>query len=417
MITQEQCREWDNEDPLAKFKDEFVLPSGVIYLDGNSLGAKPKTALAKAEQVISKEWGIDLVNSWNKADWWGLATRLGDKIARLMGANPNETVVSDSTSINLFKVLAAAIKQQAEVAPDHKAIIVERDVFPTDIYIVQGFIDYIDQGYELVLLEDPNDLEKVLTDNKVAVTVLSHVNYRNGYLYDMEQCNQLIHKHGSLIIWDLCHSIGAVPMDLNKTNSDFAIGCTYKYLNGGPGSPAFAWVNQKHLNKFSQPLSGWWSHKQPFAMADSYEPAEGIRRFLCGTQSIVSMSLIECGLDIFLATTMEEVRKKSLKLTDLFMDLVAQECGEFGLELITPKDHHFRGSHVSFEHKEGYAIIQALIARGVIGDYREPEVLRFGITPLYLSYEDIWTAVQELKQVMQNEEWKNEKFQVRAAVT
>ncbi|WP_296404372.1 kynureninase [Psychrobacter sp.] len=417
MIILEQCTAWDNEDPLAKFKDEFLLPSGVIYLDGNSLGAKPKTALAKAEQVISKEWGVDLINSWNKADWWGLATRLGDKIAPLMGANPNEAVVSDSTSVNLFKVLAAAIKNQAEVAPDHKAIIVERDVFPTDIYIVQGFIDYVNQGYELVMLESPDDLKKVLTNHKVAVTVLSQVNYRNGYLFDMEKSNQLIHKHGSMVIWDLSHSIGAVPIDLNNTNSDFAIGCTYKYLNGGPGSPAFAWVNAKHQNKFWQPLAGWWSHKQPFAMADSYEPAEGIRRFLCGTQSIVSMSLIECGLDIFLATSMQEIRKKSLKLTDLFMDLVAQECGEFGLELITPKDHHFRGSHVSFAHKEGYAIIQALIARGVIGDYREPEVLRFGITPLYLSYEDIWTAVQELKKVMQNEEWKNEKFQVRAAVT
>ena len=233
----------------------------------------------------------------------------------------------------------------------------------------------------------------------------------------MTDINRQIHATNALVIWDLCHSVGAVAMDLNQSESDFAIGCTYKYLNGGPGSPALLWVNAKHTEKFWQPLSGWWGHKKPFDMAQHYQPADSIRRYLCGTQPIISMSLIECGLDIFLKTSMQKIRAKSLKLTDLFIALVHQECAEFGFELITPLDHHDRGSHVSYRHAHGYEIIQALIARGVIGDYREPEVLRFGVTPLYLGFEDIWQAVKQLKAIMLHNEWKNESYLVRAAVT
>ena len=269
----------------------------------------------------------------------------------------------------------------------------------------------------MVLIEHPDELETTLKAHQTAVVVLSHINYRSGYFYDMEQVNQTIHQYNALVIWDLCHSAGAVPIDLNKTQSDFAVSCTYKYLNGGPGSPALIWVHAKHQNKFWQPLSGWWGHQRPFDMADHYEPAQGIRRFLCGTQSILSMSLIECGLDVFLKTDMQKIREKSLNLTDLFIQLVEQECAEFGFELITPIEHLQRGSHVSYCHEHGYAIVQALVARGVIGDYREPAVLRFGVTPLYLSHEDIWHAVQHLKQVMLNEEWKNEKYSVRGQVT
>lgn len=417
MITLEQCRAWDAEDELHHFKADFALPKNTIYLDGNSLGARPKTALSRAQEVVSQEWGEDLINSWNKADWWGLSTRLGDKVAQLIGANAGETVISDSTTLNLFKSLSAAIKIQTEIAPERKVIIAEKEVFPTDLYIIEGYIDLVKQGYELVLIEHPDELEHTLKAHQTAVVVLSHVNYRSGYFYDMEQVNKTVHQHGALVIWDLCHSAGAVPIDLNKTESDFAISCTYKYLNGGPGSPAFIWVNAKHQNKFWQPLSGWWGHQRPFDMADHYEPAQGIRRFLCGTQSILSMSLIECGLDIFLKTDMQKIRQKSLNLTDLFMALVNQECAEFGFELITPAQHEKRGSHVSYCHENGYAIIQALVARGVIGDYREPVVLRFGVTPLYLSYEDIWNAIQHLKQVMLNEEWKDGKYLVRGQVT
>ncbi|WP_180028466.1 kynureninase [Acinetobacter sp. YH16032] len=417
MITLDQCKAWDAEDELKHLKNEFAIPENTIYLDGNSLGARPTSALTRAQEVVSQEWGEDLINSWNKADWWGLSTRLGDKVAQLIGANPGETVISDSTTLNLFKALSAAVKIQAEIAPERKVIIAEKDVFPTDLYIIEGYIDLVQKGYQLVLIEHPDELETTLKAHQTAVVVLSHINYRSGYFYDMEQVNQTIHQYNALVIWDLCHSAGAVPIDLNKTQSDFAVSCTYKYLNGGPGSPALIWVNAKHQNKFWQPLSGWWGHQRPFDMADHYEPAQGIRRFLCGTQSILSMSLIECGLDVFLKTDMQKIREKSLNLTDLFIQLVEQECAEFGFELITPIDHLQRGSHVSYCHEHGYAIVQALVARGVIGDYREPAVLRFGVTPLYLSHEDIWHAVQHLKQVMLNEEWKNEKYSVRGQVT
>ncbi|RKG35659.1 kynureninase [Acinetobacter guerrae] len=416
MITHEQCCYWDEEDELKHLKDEFVLPEGVVYLDGNSLGARPKKSLAYAQHIIQQQWGEDLINSWNKADWWGLPTRLGDKVGQLIGANAGETIISDSTTLNLFKVLSAAVKIQAEKYPDRKVIVAEKEVFPTDIYIIEGFIDLINQGYRIELINGADDLAEVLA-SEVAVVVLSHVNYRTGYLYDMTDINRQIHATNALVIWDLCHSVGAVAMDLNQSESDFAIGCTYKYLNGGPGSPALLWVNAKHTEKFWQPLSGWWGHKKPFDMAQHYQPADSIRRYLCGTQPIISMSLIECGLDIFLKTSMQKIRAKSLKLTDLFIALVHQECAEFGFELITPLDHHDRGSHVSYRHAHGYEIIQALIARGVIGDYREPEVLRFGVTPLYLGFEDIWQAVQQLKAIMLHNEWKNESYLVRAAVT
>ena len=417
MINREQCLAWDKEDQLNQFKQHFALPEGVIYLDGNSLGAQPTAAMSLANHVVTQEWGKDLINSWNTADWWGLPTRLGDKVAQLIGADSGETVITDSTTLNLFKVLSAAIKIQAEQYPERKVIVAEKDAFPTDLYIIEGLINQISQGYRLVLIESNEDLYGLLDSNKVVAVVLSHVNYRTGYFYDMSAINARIHEKNALVIWDLCHSVGAVPMELKQTDSDFAIGCTYKYLNGGPGSPALLWVNPKHQEGFWQPLSGWWGHQQPFAMAQHYQPSQGIRRYLCGTQPIVSMRLIECGLDIFLSTDMQLIREKSLKLTDLFMQLVEQECSEFGFTLITPKQHKHRGSHVSFRHEQGYAIIQALIARGVIGDYREPEVLRFGITPLYLGYEDIWNAVQHLKNVMTHAEWKNKQYQIRGSVT
>lgn len=417
MINRQQCLAWDQEDPLKHIKHDFALPEGVIYLDGNSLGAQPKSALGLAEHVVTQEWGKDLINSWNTADWWGLPTRLGDKVAKLIGADANETVITDSTTLNLFKVLSAALNIQAEQFPDRKVIVAEKDVFPTDIYIIEGLINQINQGYRLELIEDNDDLYRILDSETVAVVLLSHVNYRTGYFYDMAAINSKIHAKSALVIWDLCHSVGAVPVQLKQTDSDFAIGCTYKYLNGGPGSPALLWVNPKHQNRFWQPLSGWWGHQQPFAMAQHYQPSAGIRRFLCGTQPILSMRLIECGVDIFLATDMQKLREKSLKLTDLFIALMQQECAEFGFTLITPEQHQYRGSHVSFRHEQGYAIIQALIARGVIGDYREPEVLRFGVTPLYLGFEDIWNAVQQLKAVMMLSEWNNEKYQTRGQVT
>lgn len=415
MITFEQCQQWDAEDELANLKSQFDLPQGFIYLDGNSLGAKPIKAMDCAQQVINQQWGTDLINSWNKAGWWDLPVRLGNKIGQLVGARENETVVTDTTSMNLFKVLATAIGIQQQ-HPTRKTIIAERDSFPTDLYMIEGFMALINQGYKLQLIDQPEDLPQYL-DEQTAVVVLSHVNYRTGYLHDMAAVNQAAHAQGALIIWDLCHSIGAVPIDLNGSNSDFAIGCTYKYLNGGPGSPAMLWVHSRYQTAFNQPLSGWWGHAKPFAMDVSYTPADNVRRYLCGTQPIVSMSLVECGVDIFLQTDMQALRQKSLRLTDVLIQLLEQECAGYDLTLITPREHLHRGSHISVRHPHGYAIVQALIARGVIGDYREPEVIRLGVTPLYLSFCDIWQAVQHLKQVLVSQEWAQPQFQTRRQVT
>lgn len=416
VVTLKQCEDWDRADELGGLREQFDLPEGTIYLDGNSLGAMPKNALARAQEVIRDEWGSDLINSWNTADWWNLPTRLGDKLAAVVGADAGEVVVTDTTSINLFKVLAAAVRIQRAAHPDKKVIVAERDSFPTDLYVIQGFIESFEQGYTLRLIDHPDELKTAVTDETTAV-VLSHVNYRTGYLYDMQAVNDLIHDSGALVVWDLCHSAGAVPVKLKATDSDFAISCTYKYLNGGPGSPAALWVHPRHMNEFSQPLSGWWGHESPFAMTPEYTAADGIRRYLCGTQPIISMSLVACGLDIFLKTDMQTVRLKSLALTDLFIQLVAQECPGHDLTLVTPEEHTYRGSHVSFRHPQGYAIVQALIARGVIGDYREPEVMRFGVTPLYVSHVDIWHAVQHLKSVLLNREWDTPEFQERGQVT
>lgn len=416
MITREQCQAWDQTDELAALKQQFELPEGMIYLDGNSLGALPRNALNRAQDVVNREWGTDLINSWNKAGWWELPTRLGDQLAPLIGAGKGEVVVTDTTSLNLFKVIANAVHIQQHNHPEKKIILAERDAFPTDLYMIQGFSEFLDQGYVLELMDHPEDLQTAVTEQTAAV-VLSHVNYRTGYLYDMQEVNEWVHAQGGLIIWDLCHSIGAVPMDLNGSGADFAVGCTYKYLNGGPGAPAMLWAHPRHRPNFWQPLSGWWGHARPFDMATEYTADKGIRSFLCGTQPILSMSLVACGVDIFLQTDMQKIRRKSLALSDLFIQLVEQECAGQDLTLVTPIDHHYRGSHVSFRHPQGYAAIQALIVRGVVGDYREPEVMRFGLTPLYLSYSDIWHAVQHLKAVLQNREWDQEKFRVRGQVT
>ncbi|MFU1926062.1 kynureninase [Bordetella hinzii] len=412
MYTRDECVAADQADVLAPLKAQFALPPGVLYLDGNSLGAKPRAADARAQAVVGEQWGQGLIRSWNSAGWFDLPARLGAKLAPLLGVPGQEVVVTDSTSLNLFKVLAAALRLQGA----RRVIVSERDNFPTDLYMIEGMMDFLDRGYELRLVDEQLSLADAL-DDQVAAVVLSHVNYRSGAMYDMAAVSAQAHAHGALIIWDLAHAAGAVPLALADDGADFAVGCTYKYLNGGPGSPAFLWVAPRHQNAFWQPLSGWWSHKQPFAMSDRYEPAEGIRRYLCGTQPVTSLALVECGLDIAAQADMAEVRRKSLALGDLFIDLVRTRCAAHPLTLITPRAHARRGSHVSFRHPEGYAVMQALIARGVIGDYREPEVLRFGLTPLYLGYADVWDAVEILREVLDSRAWDQPAFRERAAVT
>jgi len=330
-------------------------------------------------------------------------------------------VVTDTTSTNLFKALAAALRRQAADAPQRRVILSERDNFPTDLYLAEGLIEFLDRGYSLGYVDDHpgaagGDLATALSDD-VAVLLLSHVNYRTGSMWDLPAVTAEAHRRGVLVIWDLAHSAGAVPVDLTAAGADFAVGCTYKYLNGGPGSPGFIWVSPHQHDRFWQPLSGWWGHARPFAMEPSYAPANGIGRYLCGTPPIVSLALVECGLDITLRAEPEALRRKSLALSDLFLTLVEQRCGTHPLTLITPREHRRRGSHLSFRHPDGFAVMQALIERGVIGDYREPEILRFGITPLYLGYADVWDAVEILRDVLDTASWDTERYRTRSAVT
>lgn len=429
MITLQDCQQRDATDPLTSLRELFSIPQGVIYLDGNSLGVMPKSAAARAAQVITEEWGTGLIRSWNTAGWFNLPQRLGNMIAPLIGVDQDEVVVTDSTSINLYKVLSAALSITAQDAPQRRVIVSERSNFPTDLYIAEGLCK--ERGYTLKLVE-PDEIAAALTSD-VAILMLTHVNYRTGAMHDMTAVTSAAHKAGTLVVWDLAHSAGAVPVDLKGAQADFSIGCGYKYLNGGPGAPAFVWVNPQHAERFWQPLSGWWGHAAPFEFTPDYKPAPGITRYLCGTQPIVSMSLLECGLDGFVAAQrlggMAALRTKSLALTDLFIELVEQRCAGFGLGLATPRDHTQRGSQVCLtrEHAAAgsgaFAIVQALIARGVIGDFRagdgklHKDILRFGFTPLYIGFEDVWNAVEHLRQVLETGEWQQPEFNQKHAVT
>jgi kynureninase len=401
--TRQDCLALDAQDPLAPLRAQFDLPEGVIYLDGNSLGARPRTALARAQQVIAREWGQDLIRSWNTAGWFDMPKRLGDRLAPLIGARAGEVVVTDTTSLNLFKALAAAqhMKSQGE-GSKRRVIVTERANFPTDIYMAQGLSDWLDRGYSVRLVDSVDELPAAI-DADCALVMLTHVNYRTGYQHDMAAVTSHAHAQGALVLWDLAHSAGAVPVDLHAAGADLAVGCTYKYLNGGPGAPAFIWVPARHQAAFRQPLSGWWGHAAPFAMAPDFAPVDGIGRALCGTQPIVSLAMVECGLEIFEQSSMEAIRAKSLALTDLFIALVEARCGVHPLGLVTPREHALRGSQVSFTHPHGYAVMAALIARGVIGDYREPAIMRFGFTPLYTSFADVWDAVEILRSILDDQ--------------
>jgi len=399
-MTRQDCLARDAEDALAPLRRQFALPEGVIYLDGNSLGARPVAALARVQDVVAREWGVDLIRSWNTAGWFDLPKRLGNRLAKLIGARDGEVVVNDTTSLNLFKALAAALHMQEHGAgAGRRVIVTERSNFPTDIYMAEGLSKWLERGYTVRLVDSVDELPAAVGPD-TAVLMLTHVNYRTGYQHDMAALSAHAHAQGALALWDLAHSAGAVPVDLHAAGADLAVGCTYKYLNGGPGAPAFIWVPHKHQAAFTQPLSGWWGHANPFAMAPHFEPCAGIGRALCGTQPIVSLTMVECGLDVFEQTDMAAVRAKSLALTDLFIALVESRCAGHPLGLVTPREHARRGSQVSFSHPHGYAVMQALIARGVIGDYREPAIMRFGFTPLYTSFADVWDAVEILKQIL-----------------
>lgn len=410
-LTRADCAALDARDPLAAARDDFELPEGVVYLDGNSLGALPRATRARLGEVISSEWGRDLIRSWNVHGWIDLPRRLGDKIARLLGASAGEVVVADSTSVNLFKTLAAALRINSR----RRVIVSEGENFPTDLYMAQGLASFLEQGHQLRLV-DGAAIEQAV-DADTAVVMLTQVNYRTGAMFDIDAITRAAHGAGALMLWDLAHSAGAIPVGLDAARADFAVGCGYKYLNGGPGAPAFLFVAERHQEKFVQPLSGWLGHAAPFAFEPSYRPADGVARYLCGTPAILSMVALEIGVDILLRHDLAQIRAKSVALGELLIALVAQECAGAGLALASPRVAAQRGSQVSFRHLDGYAVMQALIARGVIGDFRAPDILRFGFAPLYVRHVDIWDAVAALKDVLSTRAWDRPEFKVRAAVT
>lgn len=408
-ITYAAIRRWDNEDPLRYRREEFDLPGGIIYLDGNSLGPLPKATRARVDEVLTKEWGQGLIRSWNTHNWIDAPLRVGDKIAKLIGARSGEVVVADSTSVNLFKLIGAALAAR----PDRCVVLSEPGNFPTDLYMAEGVIGTRNCAAQLRL--EPADRIIDSIDSNTAVVVLTHVHYKTAAIHDMRAITAKAHEHGALVIWDLSHSAGAIDVDLNGCNVDMAVGCGYKYLNGGPGAPAYLFVAERHQAKLASPLKGWMGHLRPFEFEDRYAPAHGIRRFLCGTPSILGLLSLEVGVDLMLRCRMQDVVQKSRWLSELFVDLLADICPS--LQLVSPANVLDRGSHVSVAHPDGYSIMQALIERGVIGDFRAPNLLRFGFTPLYLRYQDVWDAAYTLADVVHSGCWADPRFSVRAAVT
>jgi len=410
-VTRADALALDRADKLAPFRDRFALPDNVIYLDGNSLGALPKATPARLAELVTAEWGRDLIRSWNIHGWIDLPFRVGDKIGRLIGAEPGSVVVADSTSVNLFKLIAAALR----LRPERRVILSESENFPTDLYIAQGLIALLGDKHELRLVAP--DAVAGAIDSDVALVLLTHVNYRSGRMHDMEEVTRLAHAAGALILWDLAHSAGAMPVDLAGSNADFAVGCGYKYLNGGPGAPAFLYVAHRLQRVFHSPLTGWLGHAAPFDFDPLYRPAPGIASAIVGTPPILSLAALEIGIDLALEADLAAVRKKSLALARLFVERVTESCAGFDLTLASPSRDDERGSQICYAHPQGYAIMQALIARGVIGDFRAPDILRFGFTPLYTRFVDVWDAVDTLRDVLASGEWDQPTFKQRAAVT
>jgi len=409
-ITRLAVESMDARDPLAGCRQWFALPSGMIYLDGNSLGALPATTPARVARVV-EDWGRDLIGGWTRHDWIGWPRRVGDKIARLVGAQPGEVLVADSTSVNLFKLLAAAL----DLTRGRRVILSEVDNFPTDLHIAQGLRRLLADTVEVRTVEAAA-LPPAL-DGDVAVLMLTHVNYRTGAMHDMAALTAAAHAAGALALWDLSHSAGAMPLALNEAGVDLAVGGGYKFLNGGPGAPAYLFVAERWGGRIEPALSGWMGHARPFDFATAYEPAAGIERLLVGTPPVLSLAALDVGVEMFDRVDLRLVRAKSIALGGLFRRLVEQECRGLGLHLVSPADPERCGSQVSYTHPDGYAIVQALIDRGVIGDFRAPDVLRFGFGPLYVRHVDVFDAVMALREVLATRAYDHPRFRDRALVT
>src|SRR5690348_5428586 len=407
-MTPEEARQLDAVDSLAFARERLRLPDGIIYLDGNSLGALPKAAPAVLAETAERQWGDDLIASWNKHGWIDWSTRIAAKLAPIVGAKPSELLIADSASVCLFKLLAAAAKAR----PDRKTILTQKRNFPTDLYVAQGLADMLGLRVKAV---DPDEVIGAI-DSDTAVVTLTHVDYRSAAFYDIRGINEAAHAAGALTVWDLSHSAGAVELDLDGSGCDLAVGCGYKYLNGGPGAPAFIFVAEDLQDQVANPLQGWMGHAEPFAFVDDYRPADGMLKFLTGTPSILALAALEAGLDTFDGISMASVQGKSRKLSQLFVDEVEARCGS-EVRLASPRDPAERGSHVVFAHPEGYAVMQALIARGVVGDFRAPDLMRFGFTPLYNSFAEMVRAAEILADILKTREWDQPRFKTRAKVT
>ena len=408
-MSREQARALDADDPLREVREGFVLPDGTIYLDGNSLGALPKATSPHLFDVIERQWGEDLITSWNRHGWIEWPQRIAARLAPIVGAKPNELLIADSTTVCLFKLLGAAVAAR----PGRSTIVTEQGNFPTDVYAAEGLINLC-PGLELKAVPAA-ELAGAL-DEDTAVLFLTHVDYRSGARHDMEALNAAAHAAGALTLWDLSHSAGAIQLDLNVSGSDLAVGCGYKYLNGGPGAPAFLFVAEQLQDSLQSPLSGWMGHASPFDFASSYSPAAGINRFLTGTPSILALAALEAGLSTFEGVSMAAIEAKAEAITAFFVDAVEQSCGD-ELALASPRDPKARGSHVCFAHPQGYAVMQALIARRITGDFRPPDLIRFGFAPLYNSFDDAWLAATALAEIVAGREWNRPDFLERKTVT
>ncbi len=405
-LTHLEARAADDADPLRALRARFRLPEGVIYLDGNSLGALPEASVARQQRLVEQEWGDSLIRSWNVHGWIDAPQRAGARIAPLIGAEPDEVIVTDSTSVNLFKLMVAAARLS-----DRPAILTEAGNFHTDLHIASGVADLLGLRLDIV----PRSEIEARIGPDTNLLLLTHVHYKTGERFDMERVTAQARQAGALTVWDLSHSAGAVPLRLNESGAELAVGCGYKYLNGGPGAPAFLYVSRHLQDRMHSPLRGWMGHASPFAFTDDYVPGGGMNRFLAGTPPILSLAALETGLDTFDGVTMERIWAKSVALFDVFYGLVEEKCPD--LKCVSPRAPDKRGSHISYAHPHAYELCQALIADGVIGDFRAPDILRFGLTPLYVGFEDVWLAVDRLARILREESWRDPRFAVRNKVT